>query len=373
MDTMPDCDSTRVWTDILCCPKCHGTLELHTTDLPNQQSLRCSHCSIEYPGIGDSFDLSTAEEGRKLEQQHYQEKYLTHPTPGAGDFDSEYWARRWADPHWPEGRLILNQLGDLRGKVVLCLGNGASIKELHFLTLGATVICSDLSLSGVIATKSTYDLGNLASRAAFHALDACQIAVRDHSVDVVYGYEFVHHLPDLDVFFREIYRVLKPGGTCIFFDNAYSPIWQAAKRTLLWPLMRLSHLLHERSPEDIRATYAGGYKEGLLQDLAAKHGFHETFFHRVMFFQYLFTNGVGSLFGWKLPSVCYRIPGTMGRSLDRLLTDRFDFLRRSRIGLVWGFRSRPACGGTRGPGTAAAGESTPSQAGFPADPLSVHG
>jgi SAM-dependent methyltransferase len=339
MDIMPDCRSTRVWTEILCCPQCHGPLALLPSDVPNQGALQCNDCGMEYPGIADSFDLSAAEGGRKLERQHYQEKYLTHSGFDAGAFDSEYWAHRWADPHWPEGRLILSQLGDLKGKVVLCLGNGDSIKELHFLTLGAKLICSDLSLSGVIATKSKYNLGGLAGRAAFHALDACRIAVRDHSVDVVYGYEFVHHLPDLDAFFQEVHRVLKPGGICIFFDNAYSPIWQTAKRTLLWPLMRLSHLLHQRSPEDIRATYTGGYEESFLQDLAARRGFHGAFFHRVMFFQYLFINGVGGLLGWKLPPICYRIPGTVGRSLDRLLTDRFGFLRRSKIGLVWGFRS----------------------------------
>jgi ubiquinone/menaquinone biosynthesis C-methylase UbiE len=251
----------------------------------------------------------------------------------------EYWARRWADPHWPEGRLILNRLGDLNGKVVLCLGNGDSVKELHFLTLGAKLICSDLSMAAVLSIKAKYDLGKLACHAAFHAMDACRIAVKDHSVDVVYGYEFVHHLPDLDVFLQEIRRVLKPGGLCIFFDNAYSPIWQTAKKTFLWPLMRLSHLLYRRSPEDIRATHAGGYSERLLQDLGARHGFREASFERVMFFQYLFTIGVGSLLGWKLPPICYRIPNAIGRLLDRLLTDRLDFLRRSRIGLVWGFRS----------------------------------
>jgi ubiquinone/menaquinone biosynthesis C-methylase UbiE len=339
MDTIPDSHNTTVWTNILCCPQCHGPLELLAADVPNKQSLHCNDCGSEYPGIADSFDLSIAEGGRTPERQHYQEKYLKCSRSGAGDFDSEYWARRWADPHWPEGRLILSQLGDLNGKVVLCLGNGDSIKELHFLTLGAKLICSDLSMSGVLTTKSKYNLGGLAFRAAFHAMDACRIAAKDNSIDIIYGYEFVHHLPDLDIFLREVHRVLKPGGLCIFFDNAYSPIWQTAKRTLLWPLMRLSHLLHKRSPEDARATHMGGYKESFLQDLATKHGFHAAFFHRVMFFQYLFTNGVGSLLGWNLPPLCYRIPGTVGRLMDRFLTERLDFLRRNRIGLIWAFRS----------------------------------
>ena len=55
---------------------------------------------------------------------------------------------------------------------MLCLGNGASTKEFHFLTLGVKLILSDLSMAEVLAAMSTYDLGELAYRAAFHAMDA---------------------------------------------------------------------------------------------------------------------------------------------------------------------------------------------------------
>lgn len=340
MSKVQDCDATNLWSDVLCCPRCHESLEFVLDNLPNEQHLRCGTCKTKFPGFAGSFDLTFIDEvKRKQERQHYQQKYLSRSDSISLHFDSELWAHRWNDLHWPEGRLILKLLQDLKGKVVLCLGNGKSLKELYFLTLGANLICSDLSLSGVLAAKSKYNLGELAGRVAFHAIDACRIAAKDCSIDVVYGYEFVHHLSDLDGFLREVHRVLKPGGLCIFFDSAYSPIWQTAKKTVLWPLMRLSHLLHKRSPEDVRATSAGGYKESFLQDLATKHGFHEAFFDRVMFFQYLFINGIGSLLGWNLPPVCYRLPGTIGRSMDRLLTDHFDFLRRNKIGLVWGFRS----------------------------------
>jgi len=339
MDTILDRDNPRIWNDILCCPRCHGVLEL-VANGSDRQSLRCCDCKTSFPGVAGSFDLTIPKGERELERQHYDRMYLLRSASFCCDFDSEYLSRRWEDAHWPECRVILGRVGDLNGKTVLCLGNGASTKELHFLTLGARLVCSDLSMSGVLAAKSKYNLGTSACRAAFHAIDAYNIPLKDRSVDVVYGYEFVHHLSDLHAFFDEVRRVLKPGGLCIFFDCAYSPIWQGGKRTFLWPLMKLSHMLHTRSPEDIRATYAGGYEECFLQDLAARHGFDKGFFDRVMFFQYLCKNSVGSLFGWKLPPVCYRIPSAIGRFMDRLLTDRFDFLRRSRIGLVWGFRSR---------------------------------
>lgn len=339
MHKTPDHENVEVWTDILSCPRCHGELALCADELPSGRSLKCVQCSAKYPGVAGSFDFTIVEGERELERKHYQEKYLRRTDSGVEDFDPKYWANRWMDPHWPEGRLILRQLGDMEGKVVLCLGNGNSLKELHFLTLGARLICSDLSMSGILSTRYRYNLSELATRGAFHAMDACRLAAKDNSVDVIYGYEFVHHLPDLDVFLREVHRVLTPDGFCVFFDGGYSAIWQKAKTTFLWPLMRLSHLLYRRSPEDIRATYAGGYRESVLKDLAAKHGFRETFFERTMFFQYLFANGVAGLFGSRLPRLCYRVPGAIGRVMDYLLTDRWESLRRNRIGLVWGFRS----------------------------------
>jgi len=190
---MCDHDTTKAWTDILCCPSCHGTLEFIVDESPNEQSIQCSECSVEFPGVNDSFDLTIIEGEREREHSYYQQKYSSRSTSRLGNFDPEYWLRRWTNSHWPEGPLILNRLGDLNGKVVLCLGNGASTKELHFLTLGARLICSDLSMSGVLAAKSAYDLGELGRRAAFHAMDACKIPVRDESVDVVYGYQIWTH------------------------------------------------------------------------------------------------------------------------------------------------------------------------------------
>jgi len=338
---IPSQQHSEIWTDILCCPICHERLDfMANQEERGAQLSRCSNCATEFPGIGGSFDFVITGKEEELERDYYQEAYLSRMVSKVTNFDPEYWSRRWADPHWPEGSLILNQIGDMKDKVILCLGNGPSTKELYFLYRGARVICSDLSMSGVLAAKSKYDLGELASCAAFHAMDACRTSVKDQSVDVVYGYEFVHHLDDLDMFFQEVYRVLKPGGMCIFFDCAYSNLYQGAKNKLLWPLMKLSHMLHKRSPEDLRASNIGGYKELSLQEIGKRHGFDRFFFERVMFFQYLAIRGIGAIFGWRLPQLCYRFPGLVGRILDRIITDRLELFRRNRIGLVWAFHKK---------------------------------
>src|SRR5204862_217097 len=46
--------------------------------------------------------------------------------------------------------------------------------------------------------------------------DAQELPFPDDSFDLVFGHAVLHHLPDLDVAFREFRRVLKPGGRVAF-------------------------------------------------------------------------------------------------------------------------------------------------------------
>jgi ubiquinone/menaquinone biosynthesis C-methylase UbiE len=45
--------------------------------------------------------------------------------------------------------------------------------------------------------------------------DAESLPYEDEYFDMVIGHAVLHHLPDLDASFKEIYRVLKPGGKCV--------------------------------------------------------------------------------------------------------------------------------------------------------------
>jgi len=323
----------------LVCPVCKGELEYHESPLDKDGGAACCQtCARRFPAADGSFNL--VEESKRLtdETAFYDGAYaVAHGRKSARRLDASEWARRWHGPHWPECQRILKQLGDVRSKVILCLGNGASRKELYFLHLGAYLIHSDLSLAGVLKAKTEYDLDDFKGRVAFHAMDACAVPLPDSSVDIVYGFEFAHHLPDLTPFLREVERVLKQGGRCVFCDCAYSPVWQTAKRTVLWPIMKVAHWLHPISPEDLRATYVGGYREEEIRNLGSAMGFGCTHFERVGFFQYLLTRGVGTLVGWNRPQWVYRAPSTLGRALDALLTERVGFLARNTIRLVWGF------------------------------------
>ena len=101
-------------------------------------------------------------------------------------------------------------------------------------------------------------------RVKFSVVDALNLPLPNESVDLVYGYAFVHHLENLSKFFSEIQRVLKKEGEGIFMDDAYSPFWHFVKSTLLKPLQQYSHRRHGISPEDLRATKEGGFKRKVL-------------------------------------------------------------------------------------------------------------
>lgn len=184
--------------------------------------------------------------------------------------------------------------GGLNGKRVLCLGNGSSIRELHFLTLGATVTLTDVSKNAMIDVRDRLLPSRLAhehgDRAFFHVVDASYpLPYEDGSFDLVYGAAFIHHLePEpMRALLAEIHRVLAPTGRCRFADTAKSDIWQAAKRTVLRPLQMWAHKKHGISPEDVKATARGGYTRPELDALAGSLGFRGVTYQRVELAWYL--------------------------------------------------------------------------------------
>lgn len=122
----------------------------------------------------------------------------------------------------PWRRTLLESIGDLSGKKILLLGNGDSSKEIYFLLLEAKVVFSDFSIEAVRRKKQEVELAdfhwNGAADIEFHAIDALHLPFPDNTFEIIYGFAFVHHLDDLDQYFKELHRVLKPSGICRFID-----------------------------------------------------------------------------------------------------------------------------------------------------------
>jgi SAM-dependent methyltransferase len=102
----------------------------------------------------------------------------------------------------------------LRGRVILDLGGGTGIQALHLARAGAKVIIADLRVFPVTAVCHRIQC------------DALSLSLSQDSIDTVYCSNLLEHIAPLShsVLFKEICRVLRPGGFVYFsWCNWLSP------------------------------------------------------------------------------------------------------------------------------------------------------
>ena len=238
----------------------------------------------------------------------------------------------------PELAKLRAQVGSVKGQSVLLLGNGASDKELAFLLDEPSVLVySDLSTNASRALLERVDVHPYRAQMRFAGVDAQHMPFDDGSFDVVYAFAMVHHLPALNRFLAEAYRVLKPNGRAVFFDDGYAPIWHWSKRTWLRPLMKCSHARSGISPEDLRFSESGGFRERQLREEIQKVG-GVPWFERASLVSYVFYRGAEKLLPLRVGSALRGrwLGGCLSR-IDQLI-GRMPVLRKNQIRLLWGFQ-----------------------------------
>jgi SAM-dependent methyltransferase len=96
------------------------------------------------------------------------------------------------------------------------LGAGTGYFSLNLLQAGVVseATCTDISPGMVEALERNARALDLDVQA--RVADAEALPFADASFDLVFGHAVLHHLPDLDQAWREIHRVLAPGGVAVF-------------------------------------------------------------------------------------------------------------------------------------------------------------
>lgn len=275
------------------------------------------------------------------ERCHYENKYgRINKSANQNWFICEEVKKKWYNQDFPSGRDILEKMENIKDKKLLLLGNGLSIKEIYFAFMGGTVIFSDISVNAIIRSKKVlaqciYE-NNLDVQ--FYAIDALKLPFDDMAFDYVYAFGMVHHLSDKLPFLKECHRVLKPRGKCIFFDDAYSPLWYRIKTGFLKQIMAFHHRRNKISPADLVATYEGGFKEEQIKRWSCDAGFKDYFMIKREFLSYLYRSGLRKLFHLSNKnSKIIQIGDHFFSQLDSKLLKSISWYQNNLIHMVWGF------------------------------------
>jgi phthiocerol/phenolphthiocerol synthesis type-I polyketide synthase E len=178
-------------------------------------------------------------------------------------------------------KLILEVIGDcpIAGRSVLDVGcgRGGTVATLHRFFRPGRVCALDLATNNIRFCTQTHRFANT----EFFEGDAEQLPFENGAFDVVINVESSHLYPDVGAFYREVERVLRPGGRFLYADLHSAERWpdlrrQVRERGFVWVRERditANVLLSCDQIARVRVdAYAGASRAGQLEEFLAAPG-----------------------------------------------------------------------------------------------------
>lgn len=173
--------------------------------------------------------------------------------PGLGPLDYARWrvSEVGAIAEQLERQLILDLLGDVRGRCVLDLGCGDGELALELARRGADVTGIDTSYAMIEAARQRAAQEGVS--ATFLVGSAEALPVPPARFDMVAAVTILCFIADAAPVFREVARVLRPGGGFVIGELGKWSSWAALRRIRAWlgaPLWRRARF---RTAGELRA------------------------------------------------------------------------------------------------------------------------
>ena len=219
--------------DILAAPGGQPNLELRENSLVTTDG--SSRYPISASGI-PLFAVSSLSQEADFQQKHYDEIAELYVTNLSYPHTQEYMA--YLD------RVLLEAVGTRNNGVTveLCCGHGEALK-LGGVTMERYV--------GIDISEKMLEAANSHEKRLPILLvqaDVTKIPLKAASVDTVMMLGGIHHIPDRAALFKEVARILKPGGRLIFREPASDFILWRALRAIIY---RLSPMLDHATEQPL--------------------------------------------------------------------------------------------------------------------------
>jgi ubiquinone/menaquinone biosynthesis C-methylase UbiE len=142
-------------------------------------------------------------------------------------------------------------------KKVLEVGCGLGTMLMNWAKVGANCTAIDLNPVSVEQTKSRFKLHGLTAKV--HLGDANYLPFQDNTFDYAWSWGVLHHSPNIELSIKELFRVLKPGGS--FGIMLYN-----RKSFYQWYMTDyVEGFLHQESkfltPLELNSRYGDGHRE----------------------------------------------------------------------------------------------------------------